>query len=89
MRTKTTLSSINYSAGLRLVPEKQLAARCSKYLKLMQLDRFRDRLIDYRLCYSPGSQKHSINLALIESFNQIVLIKCFLDQNLGKTPNVR
>ncbi len=36
--------NINYSAGLRLVPENQLEERCSKYLKLMQLDRFRDRL---------------------------------------------
>lgn len=36
--------NINYSAGLRLVPENQLEARRSKYLKLMQLDRFGDRL---------------------------------------------
>lgn len=36
--------NINYSAGLRLVPENQLDARRSKYLKLMQLDRFCDRL---------------------------------------------
>lgn len=36
--------NINYSAGLRLVPENQLADRRSKYLKLMQLDRFGDRL---------------------------------------------
>jgi ABC-2 type transport system ATP-binding protein len=36
--------NINYSAGLRLVPEDQLADRRHKYLKLMQLDRFGDRL---------------------------------------------
>jgi ABC-2 type transport system ATP-binding protein len=36
--------NINYSAGLRLVPESQLADRRHKYLKLMQLDRFGDRL---------------------------------------------
>lgn len=36
--------NIYYSAGLRLVPENQLDARCTKYLKLMQLDSFRDRL---------------------------------------------
>jgi ABC-2 type transport system ATP-binding protein len=36
--------NINYSAGLRLVPENQLADRRGKYLKLMQLDRFGDRL---------------------------------------------
>jgi ABC-2 type transport system ATP-binding protein len=36
--------NIYYSAGLRLVPENQLDARRSKYLKLMQLDSFRDRL---------------------------------------------
>ncbi len=36
--------NINYSAGLRLVPEDQLADRRRKYLKLMQLDRFGDRL---------------------------------------------
>lgn len=36
--------NINYSAGLRLVPENQLADRRRKYLKLMQLDRFGDRL---------------------------------------------
>ncbi|AFZ60727.1 ABC transporter ATP-binding protein [Anabaena cylindrica FACHB-243] len=36
--------NIYYSAGLRLVPENQLEARRSKYLKLMQLDSFRDRL---------------------------------------------
>ena len=36
--------NINYSGGLRLVPENQLEARRIKYLKLMQLDRFRDRL---------------------------------------------
>jgi ABC-2 type transport system ATP-binding protein len=36
--------NINYSAGLRLVPEDQLDARRTKYLKLMQLDPFRDRL---------------------------------------------
>lgn len=36
--------NIHYSAGLRLVPEDQLEARRDKYLKLMQLDQFRDRL---------------------------------------------
>jgi ABC-2 type transport system ATP-binding protein len=36
--------NIYYSAGLRLVPENQLDARRTKYLKLMQLDSFRDRL---------------------------------------------
>jgi ABC-2 type transport system ATP-binding protein len=36
--------NINYSAGLRLVPEDQLANRRHRYLKLMQLDRFGDRL---------------------------------------------
>lgn len=36
--------NINYSAGLRLVPENQLAARRRKYLTLMQLDHFGDRL---------------------------------------------
>ena len=36
--------NINYSAGLRLVPENQLETRRSKYLKLMQLDKFCDRL---------------------------------------------
>jgi ABC-2 type transport system ATP-binding protein len=36
--------NINYSAGLRLVPEHQLADRRRKYLKLMQLDQFGDRL---------------------------------------------
>jgi len=36
--------NINYSAGLRLVPENQLEMRRSKYLKLMQLDKFCDRL---------------------------------------------
>ncbi|CAN1211070.1 ATP-binding cassette domain-containing protein [Tumidithrix helvetica PCC 7403] len=36
--------NINYSAGLRLVPENQLEARRNKYLTLMQLERFRDRL---------------------------------------------
>jgi ABC-2 type transport system ATP-binding protein len=36
--------NINYSAGLRLVPENQLEARRSKYLNLMQLNQFRDRL---------------------------------------------
>ena len=36
--------NIYYSAGLRLVPEDQLEARRTKYLKLMQLDSFRDRL---------------------------------------------
>jgi ABC-2 type transport system ATP-binding protein len=36
--------NINYSAGLRLVPEDQIEARRTKYLTLMQLDRFRDRL---------------------------------------------
>ena len=36
--------NINYSAGLRLVPENQLAARRRKYLTLMQLERFSDRL---------------------------------------------
>ncbi len=36
--------NINYSAGLRLVPENQLEMRRSKYLKLMQLDNFCDRL---------------------------------------------
>lgn len=36
--------NINYSAGLRLVPENQLAARRCKYLTLMQLNPFGDRL---------------------------------------------
>lgn len=36
--------NITYSAGLRLVPEGQLAMRRDKYLTLMQLDRFQDRL---------------------------------------------
>jgi ABC-2 type transport system ATP-binding protein len=36
--------NIYYSAGLRLVPENQLDARRTKYLKLMQLDSFSDRL---------------------------------------------
>ena len=36
--------NITYSAGLRLVPENQLAMRRDKYLTLMQLDRFQDRL---------------------------------------------
>jgi ABC-2 type transport system ATP-binding protein len=36
--------NINYSAGLRLVPESQLEARRNKYLALMQLNQFRDRL---------------------------------------------
>ncbi len=36
--------NINYSAGLRLVPENQLDARRRKYLKLMRLDQFGDRL---------------------------------------------
>lgn len=36
--------NINYSAGLRLVPESQVANRRAKYLKLMALDRFGDRL---------------------------------------------
>jgi ABC-2 type transport system ATP-binding protein len=36
--------NINYSAGLRSVPENQLEKRRNKYLTLMQLDRFRDRL---------------------------------------------
>jgi ABC-2 type transport system ATP-binding protein len=36
--------NIAYSAGLRLVPEHQIEARRTKYLTLMQLDRFRDRL---------------------------------------------
>jgi ABC-2 type transport system ATP-binding protein len=36
--------NINYSAGLRLVPEDQLTDRRRKYLTLMQLDRFGDRL---------------------------------------------
>ena len=36
--------NIYYSAGLRLVPENELEARRTKYLKLMQLDSFRDRL---------------------------------------------
>ena len=36
--------NIYYSAGLRLVPENQVDARRTKYLKLMQLDSFRDRL---------------------------------------------
>jgi ABC-2 type transport system ATP-binding protein len=36
--------NIYYSAGLRLVPENQLDERRTKYLKLMQLDSFRDRL---------------------------------------------
>ncbi|MGL4617781.1 MAG: ATP-binding cassette domain-containing protein [Chroococcidiopsis sp.] len=36
--------NIYYSAGLRLVPEKQLEGRRNKYLKLMQLEQFRDRL---------------------------------------------
>jgi len=37
--------NIHYSAGLRLVPEDQLDARRTKYLKLMQLEPFRDRLL--------------------------------------------
>jgi len=36
--------NIHYSAGLRLVPEDQLDLRRTKYLKLMQLEPFRDRL---------------------------------------------
>lgn len=36
--------NIFYSAGLRLVPENQLEKRRHKYLKLMQLEQFRDRL---------------------------------------------
>jgi len=36
--------NVAYSAGLRLVPEPQVEARRTKYLTLMQLDRFRDRL---------------------------------------------
>lgn len=36
--------NIYYSAELRLVPENQLEARRTKYLKLMQLDSFGDRL---------------------------------------------
>jgi ABC-2 type transport system ATP-binding protein len=36
--------NIFYSAGLRLVPEDQLAERRHKYLQLMQLEQFRDRL---------------------------------------------
>lgn len=36
--------NIDYSAGLRLVPENQLEARRKKYLDLMQLNQFRDRL---------------------------------------------
>ena len=36
--------NITYSAGLRLVPESQLAMRRDKYLTLMQLDRFQERL---------------------------------------------
>lgn len=36
--------NINYSAGLRLVPENQLEARRNKYLGLMQLSHFGDRL---------------------------------------------
>jgi ABC-type multidrug transport system, ATPase component len=36
--------NINYSARVRLVPENQLETRRSKYLKLMQLDNFCDRL---------------------------------------------
>lgn len=36
--------NIAYSAGLRLVPESPLAMRRDKYLTLMQLDRFQDRL---------------------------------------------
>jgi ABC-2 type transport system ATP-binding protein len=36
--------NMRYSAGLRLVPEDRLEARRRKYLTLMQLDRFRDRL---------------------------------------------
>jgi ABC-2 type transport system ATP-binding protein len=40
----SVMENINYSAGLRLVSENQLADRRSKYLKLMQLDRFGDRL---------------------------------------------
>ncbi|MBE9018948.1 ABC transporter ATP-binding protein, partial [Chroococcidiopsidales cyanobacterium LEGE 13417] len=36
--------NIYYSAGLRLVPENQLEGRRNKYLKLMQLEQFRDRL---------------------------------------------
>jgi ABC-2 type transport system ATP-binding protein len=37
--------NIFYSAGLRLVPENQLEERRNKYLKLMQLEPFRDRLV--------------------------------------------
>ncbi|ODG98538.1 ABC transporter ATP-binding protein [Nostoc sp. KVJ20] len=36
--------NIHYSAGLRLVPENKLEVGRTKYLKLMQLERFRDRL---------------------------------------------
>ncbi len=36
--------NIHYSAGLRLVPEEYLEARRTQYLKLMQLESFRDRL---------------------------------------------
>lgn len=36
--------NITYSAGLRLVPEHQVEARRKKYLTLMQLEQFRDRL---------------------------------------------
>ena len=36
--------NIHYTAGLRLVPDDQLNLRRTKYLKLMALERFRDRL---------------------------------------------
>ena len=40
----SVLENINYSAGLRLVPEQELETRRNRYLKLMQLDQFCDRL---------------------------------------------
>ena len=40
----SVMENINYSAGLRLVPEQELETRRNRYLKLMQLDPFCDRL---------------------------------------------
>lgn len=40
----SVIENINYSAGLRLVPEQELEIRRNRYLKLMQLDQFGDRL---------------------------------------------
>ena len=36
--------NLRYSAGLRQVPQRQFAARRTKYLKLMSLEKFSDRL---------------------------------------------